>query len=198
VCCFWLNKWHIIWACSFCSESMWIGWDWISFNSKQVKIFHNFSNLIQSTCYRNNQTSPKWPNFLFFSPFFEKIIFRPLNVLITVFYPKLGATYLGTELGFKPNRRLLSFFLLLSPCSPLLSPPRRPPLLSPSLRPTTQRRPPRPATQPAATSARATLAAACSLRPSLDLTAPPASRSTPAAACCPPPAALPPAFQLTR
>jgi hypothetical protein len=29
-------------ACSFCSQSMWIGWDWMGFNPKQVKIFHNF------------------------------------------------------------------------------------------------------------------------------------------------------------
>jgi hypothetical protein len=69
----------------------------VSFNSKQVKNFHTFSNLIQSTCYRNNQTSPKWPIFLFFSPFFEKIMFRPLNDLIIIFVSKFGAISCGVE-----------------------------------------------------------------------------------------------------
>jgi hypothetical protein len=38
---------------------MWIEWDWMGLNLKQVKLLLNFSNPIQSMCIENNRTSPK-------------------------------------------------------------------------------------------------------------------------------------------
>jgi hypothetical protein len=38
---------------------MLIGWDWVGFDPKQVKIFHIFSNPIQSIGDRNNRTRPQ-------------------------------------------------------------------------------------------------------------------------------------------
>jgi hypothetical protein len=46
-------------ACSVSSQSMWIEWDWMSLNPKQVKLLLNFSNSIQSMCIENNRTSPE-------------------------------------------------------------------------------------------------------------------------------------------
>jgi hypothetical protein len=45
-------------ACSVSSQSMWIEWDWMGLNPKQVKLLIIFSNSIQSMCIGNNRTRP--------------------------------------------------------------------------------------------------------------------------------------------
>jgi hypothetical protein len=37
---------------------MWIEWDWIGLNPKQIKFLKNFFNSIQSMCIGNNRTKP--------------------------------------------------------------------------------------------------------------------------------------------
>jgi hypothetical protein len=76
-------------ACSVSSQSMWIEWDWMSLNPKQVKrlkIF--FSNPIQSMCIGTNRTRPKLdvplasPPCYMFSPPLSTII-HPLECEFT-------------------------------------------------------------------------------------------------------------------
>jgi hypothetical protein len=43
-------------AYSVCSQSMWIEWNWVGLNHKQVKVLLIFSNLIQSIYNGNNRT----------------------------------------------------------------------------------------------------------------------------------------------
>jgi hypothetical protein len=43
-------------ACSVSSQSMWIEWDCVGLNPKQVKVLLNFSNPIQSMHNGNNRT----------------------------------------------------------------------------------------------------------------------------------------------
>jgi hypothetical protein len=44
---------------------MWIEWDWMGLNPKQVKLLIKFSNPIQSMCIRNNRTRPYGDSFNF-------------------------------------------------------------------------------------------------------------------------------------
>jgi hypothetical protein len=136
--------------------------------------------------------------FCFSVHFSKKFMFRPLDDLIDVLDPKLGAisygaeptrfgaTCLGAELADAAAdvasylSQTVVFFLLFSPCPPLLSHASSP---APAFSAAALGHSTPAAATPTTTSARAT---------------PPTAHSTSAAACSPPPATLPPAFQLTR